>query len=158
MLDSGFFSKIFCFSQTDFQTFFAHSLVMDIAIQFFIYGRTNLASILRCQQELGAHTDIIEFQPKKTSTFRWTHHGSRPMGFGIVDQCASCHHLKTLKPIVIEDDAQIVLKCSNCKNSTTYRLPSEWKWVDKPPLKGDERGAWVVRIDSHEGGVIMDTT
>jgi hypothetical protein len=156
MLGSGFFRKILCFSQVDFQTFFAHSFIMDFALQYFIYDRTNLFPILRGQQELGAHTDVIEFQPGKISTFRWTHHGSRPMGFGIVDQCAGCHYLKTLKPIVIENGAQISLKCSNCKKNTTYRLPSGWEWINNPPVKGDERGAWIVRIELHEDGVVMD--
>lgn len=131
---------------------------MDLELQHFIYDRTNLVFILRGQQELGAHTDIIEFQSGKISTFRWTHHGSRPMGFGFVDQCSNCHHLGTLKPIVIQDDAEVALKCSNCKEKTVYKLTSGWKWVNKPPLKGDERGAWIVRVDLYKDEVMMDIT
>ena len=84
MSNRSFFSKILCFSQPEFQTFFAHSFIMEIGLQHFIYNRHNLEPILRGQQELGAHNDVVEFQQNKISTFKWTHHGTRPMGFGFL--------------------------------------------------------------------------
>jgi hypothetical protein len=144
---SGSFSKILCFSQPDFQTFFAHSFVMDIAIQHFIYNRSSLEPIIHGQQELGAHTDILEFRSDKLSTFRWTHHGARPLGFEFINQCAGCLCLKTLKPSVFDNDTRVVLQCSICKKNTTYNFPHGWSWTHDPPMKDDERGAWIVRVE-----------
>lgn len=130
---------------------------MDLALQTFVYNRSNLAYILRGQQELGAHTDIAEFQPEKVSIFRWTHHGARPMGFRVIIQCAGCQHLKTLKPITDEKSSnQLLLKCFNCQKSTEYKLLEGWKWAIYPPVKGDERGAWIVHVDLHEKDDAMD--
>lgn len=147
LLNRGFFSKILGFSQPEFQTFFAHSFIMEFALQHFVYDRDSLVPILRGQQELGAHTDVVEFQGNKTSTFRWTHHGARPMGFGFVNQCANCHFLQTLKPTINRKDTEVVMKCSNCNYTTTYNFPRGWNWVAKPPAKGDDRGAWIFRVE-----------
>lgn len=106
--------------------------------------------ILREQQELGAHTDVIEFQKGKISTFRWTHPGARPMGVPVTKQCRSCHRLKTMAPIVSQDGLKITLRCSECRAEQIYDFPSGWKWVSYPPVKGDERGAWIVRVDETE--------
>jgi hypothetical protein len=130
---------------------------MDLTLQIFIYNRNNIAYILRGQQELGAHTDVVEFQPNKVSVFRWTHHGARPMGFRVIIQCTACQHLKTLKPLTDENDnTRLLLKCSNCQKSTAYKLLEGWKWAISSPAKGDERGAWIVRVDFYEEDEAMD--
>jgi hypothetical protein len=131
---------------------------MEIGLQHFIYNRRNLEPILRGQQELGAHTDVVEFQQNKISTFKWTHHGTRPMGFGFLNQCSVCHHLQTLKPTVNKDHTQIVMKCSICIKTTTYDFPHGWNWVNNPPVKGDERGAWIVYVESLGDKDMMDLT
>ena len=87
---------------------------MEIGLQHFIYNHPSLEPILCGQQELGAHTNVVEFQQNRISTFKWTHHGMHLMGFGFINQCTACHHLQTLKPTVNRDHTQIVMKCSIC--------------------------------------------
>ena len=77
------------------------------------------------------------------------------MGSGFINQCAECHHLKTLKPIAVEV-TQLTLQCSFCNKRATYRLPEGWNWVSGPPVKGDERGAWIVRVDFLESEDMVD--
>lgn len=130
---------------------------MEFGLQHFIYNRSSLASILRDQQELGAHTDVIEFQPGQISTFRWTHPGARPMGSRFINQCSSCQRLKTRKPIDSKDKRQITLKCTFCSDATKFTLPAEWDWVNGIPVKEDERGAWIVRKEAQGDEDMMDT-
>ena len=129
---------------------------MEIGLQHF--NRRNLEPILRGQQELGAHTDVVEFQQSKISTFRWTHHGTRPMGFSFINQCIGCHHLQTLTPSVKKDHTRILMKCSFCERITTYNFPQGWNWANNPPVKGDERGAWIVRVEALGDKDVMDMT
>jgi hypothetical protein len=35
-----------------------------------------------------------------------------------------------------------------CKFSETFKFPAGAEWVDGPPSKGDERGAWLYLRDS----------
>lgn len=156
LLNSDLFGKILCFSQPNLQPFFTHTFFMDIALQHFIYKRTNLAHILQDQQELGAHTDIIEIQSRKISTFRWSHPGARPMGFDISNQCSICARLKTFKPTVSPSKTQVSLECTSCKNIAVYEFPTGWNWVNGPPTKSDIRGAWLVQVNSQEDEVLMD--
>lgn len=130
---------------------------MDIVIQHFIYNRNNIDSILRGHHELGAHTDVLDFRSDKLLTFRWTHHGARPLGFEFVNQCAACLRLKTLKPTAFDKDTRVVLECSVCKKKTTYTFPRGWSWTHGPPIKGDARGAWIVCVESYECVAAMDT-
>lgn len=131
---------------------------MEVALQHFIYDRYNLGSILRDHQELGAHTDVVEFLRNETITYRWTHHGSRPMGFELINQCTTCRRLKPWKITAVEDNYRVELKCTtqNCGTKIAYTFPREWKWVSGPPIKSDERGAWIVRTDAQENKDAMD--
>jgi hypothetical protein len=129
---------------------------MDFALQHFIYNNGSLGPILRGRQELGAHTDIIKFKLNEVSTFRWTHHGACPMGFGFVDQCTNCHFLQTLKLTIYKDDTEVVMKCSNCKHTTAYNFPHGWNWVTKPRIKGDDRGAWILHVEPLNDGDATD--
>lgn len=131
---------------------------MDLGLQHFIYGRSNIAHIVRDQQELGAHTDVIEFQSRKTSTFRWTHPGARPMGFGISNQCPSCDRLKTVKPIPNKNKYQASMACNVCDYSKDYDCPSGWDWTYGPPIKGDVQGAWLVHVTTEGHDNFMDVT
>ncbi|KAF8800814.1 hypothetical protein BYT27DRAFT_7116607, partial [Phlegmacium glaucopus] len=151
------FGKIICFDQPNFQTFFIHGFVMDLGLHHFIYNCTKLNNLLLDQQELGAHTNIVEFCPRNVSTFKWSHPGSRPMGVGISKQCHRCGWLKTMNPTVSMDNLKVVLKCSQCKSMNTYNFPTGWKWVHGP-AKRDERGSWMVFVDSEENKNVMDTT
>ena len=128
---------------------------MDVGLQHFIYNRTNLSHILVDQQELGAHTDIVEFQSTKVSTFRWTHPGTRPMGVSISKQCSACSCLRTLKPIVSSDNSQVMLKCTICKKTTVYAFPSGWEWAHRSPDKNDARGSWLVLVEPQENEDLM---
>ena len=108
-------SKILFFTEPELQTFFTHTFIMDVGLQHSIYNHTNLSHIFTGQQELGAHTNIFEFQSTKVSTFRWMHLGTRLMGVSISKQCSACSCLRTLKSIVSSDNSQVMLKCTICK-------------------------------------------
>jgi hypothetical protein len=132
---------------------FTHTFIMDIGLQQFIYKRGKLSYTLRDHQELGAHTDIVEFRQDKVLTFVWTHPGARPMGHRITNQCPSCHRLKTMGPKVSNNGRNVILKCSGCQEDKSYDLPSGWVWATRAPVKGDERGGWIFRVDAED---IMD--
>lgn len=127
---------------------------MDLALHNFVYDRPNLSNILRDHQDLGAHTNIIDFQPGRISTFMWIHAGLRPMGVGISKQCLDCKRFKTLHPTVNSEYSEIDITCSACDKSRKFTFPAGWKWTQKPPVKGDERGAWLVKVEEHilDGG------
>jgi len=130
---------------------------MDLALNHFIFDCINFALILRDQQVLGAHTDVIVFQPGVIKTFRWAHPGARPMGNSISNQCPGCHRLKTLTPIHIGDPSSNVLTCSGCKWNETYKIPNGFVWCHgASACKGEDRGAWLVENDLDGGD--MDTT
>lgn len=126
----------------------------------FVFDQPNIEYFLREHQALGAHTDIIQFQSGKMTTFKWTHTGTRPLGFGINPQCPSCKRLKTNSPKANKNYSEIVLQCSECKATQVFTFPSGWKWMHGPPPTGkglkDERGAWLVQVldEVHQ----MDTT
>ncbi|KAF8799478.1 hypothetical protein BYT27DRAFT_7120691, partial [Phlegmacium glaucopus] len=63
--------------------------VMDIGLHLIIYNHIKLDHILQEQQDLGVHTNIVEFQPSKTLTFMWIHPSAHPMGVGVSNQCLS---------------------------------------------------------------------
>ena len=116
---------------------------MDWGLSHFVFDRPKIKYLLREHQALGAHTDILQFQSGKIRTFRWTHPGSRPLGHGINPQCNDCKRLKMRVPKPNADHSQITFHCSACKSKTIFDHPSGWKWVNGPPLKGDEQGAWL---------------
>jgi hypothetical protein len=122
---------------------------MGLALSHFIFDRPKLENLLRDHQNLGAHTDIIQFKRGNVTTFRWTHPGTCPLGFGINNQCPTCKRLKTRVPKPSSDHSLVLLKCAECKNETTYNLPPPWRWVHSPPTKGDERGAWIALPETH---------
>ena len=132
------FQKILCFSQDDFQPSATNKFIMDLTLSHFVFGRPNLDGFLREHASLGAHTDIIEFQAGKTTTFRWTHPGSRPLGFPINKQCPNCNRLKTRVPKQNDNGTSILVRCSACKHTVTYVLPAGWNWTHGPPVKGDQ--------------------
>jgi hypothetical protein len=144
---SGIFEKILCFSQQDFQPSATHKSFMDWALSPFVFDRPKVEHLLCEHQALGAHTDIVQFKSGDTKRFRWTHPGSRPLGYGINSQCQSCKRLKTNVPKPKADHSQIMIQCSQCKLETLFTLPPNWNWVNTPPLKGDERGAWLVQTE-----------
>ena len=143
-LSRGLFEKVLCFSQADFQPSATHKFVMDLALNHFVFDRPGLQGFLRDHQALGAHTDIIQFQPGQTMTYRWTHPGARPLGFNIHKQCPNCQRLKTRVP-TINRDGSITLQCSGCTKEVTYNLPHGWEWLLNVPKKGDQgQGAWLI--------------
>ena len=80
------------------------------------------------------------------------------MGFELIDQCATCRRLKPWKIAVDKDNYRVELKCTtqNCETKIVHTFPSGWKWVGGPPIKSDERGAWIVRMDVQEDKDAMD--
>lgn len=140
------FEQILAFSQDNFQPASTHHFIMSWVLTHFVFDRREIKYILPEQQALGAHTDIIQFQKGNITVFRWTHAGARPMGVVISKQCPNCKKLKTRSPVKLpkkQSLRKVLLRCSSCQKTTPYELPSEWKWVDKPALKGDNRGAWI---------------
>lgn len=123
---------------------------MDLALNQFVFDRINLFLVLRGQQILGAHTDIILFQPEVVKTFRWTHPGARPMGNDTSSsiQCPVCHRLRTTSPKFTRDPNSIILKCLKCPWEETYTVPVGFQWCNgEAANKGGERGAWLVKIE-----------
>lgn len=108
--------------------------------------------MLRDHQSLGAHTDIIQFKRGNVTIFRWTHPVTRPLGFRIHDQCTKCNRLKTMKPKPSSDHSTILMRCTECKHEILYGLTPEpkWIWIHNSPNKGDERGAWIAFLETHE--------
>jgi hypothetical protein len=102
---------------------------MSFTLNHFIFDRINMVLILREQQILGAHTDVILFEPKVITTFKWTHPGARPMGNDTPCsiQCPDCHRLKTPSPQVTTDRNVIRLKCSECPWKDDYSVPTGFK-------------------------------
>ena len=141
----GLFKKIIGFTQASFLTSMVHSFVMDVALQNFIHGRLDLRKIMKAQQVLGAHTDVAVFEPGKITRFKWTHPSIRPMGSDISRQCKKCYYLKTLKVLNTNDNSTTKLKCSNCLREKEYEKSKEWSWADGSPVKGDERGRWLMQ-------------
>ena len=141
----GLFKKIIGFTQASFLTSMVHSFVMDVALQNFIHGRLDLRKIMKAQQVLGAHTDVVVFEPGKITRFKWTHPSIRPMGSDISRQCKKCYYLKTLKVLNTNDNSTTKLKCSNCLREKEYEKSKEWSWADGSLVKGDERGCWLMQ-------------
>ena len=153
MLPSGLFEKILCFSQHNFQPTTTQKFMMDWAVSQFVFERTKLTSFLSDHQTLGAHTDIIQYQPGITTYFRWTHPGMHPFGFGVSKQCP-CKRLKTRTRKRSSTENQISLQCSQCKHEVSFQLDNTWTWSDG---KGNE-GAWLVLTerDKKSDGNQMD--
>ena len=135
---------------------------MSLALAHFIFDQPKLENLLRDHQNLGAHTDIVQFKRGNITTFRWTHAGARPLGFGVNNQCPNCQRLKTREPRPSSDNSNVLLRCSSCKHETMYSLPPKWMWVHDPPVKGDGRGAWIALPETHEAQeatpVVAETT
>lgn len=121
---------------------------MDWAVSHFVYERLNIVTFLTDHQTLGAHTDIIQYQPEVTTTFRWTHPGSRPFGFTVSKQCPGkdCNRLKTRSRKANPAADVITLQCSQCKHETSFKLDPKWKWTDG---KRDE-GGWLFLKEKYE--------
>jgi len=149
----GVFNKILCFSQPDFQPSFTHQFVMSFALNHFIHDRINMGHLLHEQQVLGAHTDVIVFEPMVITTFKWTHTGARPMGNDTPCsiQCPKCHHLKTPSPKATKDPNVICLKCSKCPWDDTYSIPTGFEWCQGQSSKdGGTQGAWLVTTEEND--------
>lgn len=120
---------------------------MDLSIQHFIYNRPTLKAVLQDHQGLGAHTDIMEITATTTTTYIWVHQSSRPFGHVYQHQCPKCSRLSTIGPKFDGKDC-VYFKCSfsGCDGKSTFRLPEGTRWLyNGPPVKGDNRGAWLVR-------------
>ena len=159
------FDKILCFSQQNFQPSYTHQFVMELAQNQFVFDRINLFHVIRGQQVLGAHTDIILFQPEVVKTFRWTHPGARPVGNDTPSsiQCPECHRLRSTSPKFSDEPDSITLKCSKCSWKELFTVPVGFSWCPGEALtKGGERGAWLVKTEKNDdltlGSGVVDTT
>ena len=85
---------------------------MDISFTNFVYDRMKLDLI---NQELGAHTNIIEIQRGKISMFMWMHPGTCSIRENIANQCCHCWHLKTTIPTVNQGKKSIIIKRMFCR-------------------------------------------
>lgn len=131
---------------------------MDLSIQHFIYNRPTIKAVLQDHQGLGAHTDIVEFTDTTTATYIWVHQSARPFGQVYQRQCPSCSRLSTIGPKFEGKDC-LYFKCSfsACDGRSTFKLPEGTHWLyNGPPVKGDNRGTWlvrkIVRVDEQKVG------
>ena len=124
---------------------------MDLALNQFIFDRINFIHVIREHQALGAHTDIIVFQPTDVKTYRWAHPGARPMGNRSSNQCSGCHRLKTLSPKKNNDNRFLtVLQCSACNWEKKFEVPEGFRWCQgESPTR--DRGAWMVFTEPNQG-------
>lgn len=123
---------------------------MSLALNHFIFDRINMVNIIREHQALGAHTDIIIFEPKVITTYKWTHPGARPMGNDTPHsiQCPGCHRLKTPSPKITPDPNVIRLKCKKCPWENTYSVPAGFEWCKgESSNNGGDRGAWLFKTE-----------
>lgn len=141
---SQIFDSILGFAQGNFQPCSTHKFIQDLALFHFVFDQRHLQNFLLKQQAISVHTDIIQFQTSSIKTFKWTHVGARPLGFGVNLQCGFCKRLKTKKPEPAKDHSKIDIRCLNCQDITSFSLTPGWKWVQGPPSKKDDRGAWLV--------------
>ena len=126
---------------------------MTFTLNHFVYDRINMALILRDQQILGAHTDVILFEPTVITTFKWTHPGARPMGNDTPCsiQCPNCHRLKTISPKQTTDLNVIRLKCKKCSWEDNYSIATGFKWCKGQSSKdGSDRGAWLFKTEEFD--------
>ena len=127
---------------------------MELAQNQFVFDRINLFLVLRGQQVLGAHSDIISFEPEVVKTFRWTHPGARPVGNDTSSsvQCPECYRLRTISPKFSSEDLNSVThKCSKCPWKKTFTVPVGFSWCQgEASAKGGERGAWLVKIEKND--------
>lgn len=127
---------------------------MELAQNQFIFNRFSLFLVLRGQQVLGAHTDIILFQPDAIKTFRWTHPGACPAGndTSSSSQCPECHCLRTTSPKLTKDPNSVILECSkkgsHCPWKKTFTVPVGFSWCHGEAMnKEGERGAWLLKTE-----------
>lgn len=139
------FQDIFTFSQIEFQTAFAHSFLMDIGLHHFIYDSLDIRTILNDHPDLGAHTNIVNFQPGAATSYMWTHPSVRPMGTAIYNQCRKCYSLNHFRITVTDDYSKTIHKCTKCKDRVSYTIPQGWNWINDASTKADERGSWLVK-------------
>lgn len=122
---------------------------MDIAHDHFVYDHLRLNAILTKHHELGAHTDIIFFKPGQVTTFMWTHPSIRPMGIALSDQCIKCSHLRTCHAKIMPDYSKVILKCSVCRNTMSYKVPTGWNWAHDSLSEVDDCGRWLFRVEKY---------
>lgn len=147
------FGNILTFTQPNLLPSLTFRFFNELGLNHFIYDRKTLKHLLRDNQILGAHTDVVQYQADSYTTFRWTHPILRPMGEPMVPQCPTCHRIRIFN-ILKTTPAFITLKCSfpSCDFRCSYYLPHKMEWVFGPSSKDDERGAWCfVRAQYDEG-------
>jgi hypothetical protein len=80
------------------------------------------------------------------------------MGVPVSNQCFNCRRLKTVHPKINQDASKVNLTGSACKTCKIYDFPPGWKWAFGPPVKGDERGSWIVQVEERKIEKTMDIT
>ena len=123
---------------------------MSFSLNHFIFDHINMVSILCEQQVLGAHTDLVQFEPTIITTFKWTHPGAHPMGNNTPSsiQCPHCHCLRTPSPKATGNPNLIHLKCSKCPWEDQFSVPAGFEWCKgESSSNGGERGAWLFKTE-----------
>ncbi|KAF8199436.1 hypothetical protein BJ912DRAFT_948987 [Pholiota molesta] len=137
------FGNVLAFTQPNLLPSLTFRFFNELGLNHFIYDRKTLKHLLRDNQILGAHTDVVQYKADSYTTFKWTHPILRPMGEHIVPQCPTCHRIRIFN-ILKTTPEFITLKCSfsSCDYRCSYYFPAKTKWVFGPSTKDDERGAW----------------
>jgi hypothetical protein len=137
------------FGQLDFQPSVANSFLMDIALYWFIYGRSPVSGVLNNHQVVGSHTDIYMFYPPGNVTrLIWSHPGIRPFGYQLPIQC-ECKALKSLSPKVklnsAKNDVQVIRNmCRNkaCGHVIEHFKPPGYQRIGKGNWERSDAGEW----------------
>ena len=121
-------------------------------INFFIYGRDSVHTVLQDSQSLGSHTGLMEFTPSLFSDvpnaspifYAWSHASKSPMGTRVNPQCR-CKRMNTIDiSATNKPPYQITHRCiaKDCQTTTIYKLPDGANWIGKYVSGKNTCGNW----------------
>ncbi len=148
---SHLFSQILAFSTLGFMPAFSVIFFVNFAYNRFLYGKNDVGSALRDDEQLGPHTDLLCFQCNakghsiKTTTTRyfWSHPGQKPFGNPLPTQC-QCLGLRTLN-VVKKTKDRIFLKCraTDCTREWAFDRPPDAEFVSGEYKDDGLHGQWL---------------
>lgn len=151
MLFSRLFSQILAFSTLGFMPAFSVTFFVNFAYNRFLYGKKDVGSALRDDEQLGPHTDLLCFQCDAkdhsikftTTRYFWSHPGQKPFGNPLPTQC-QCGGLRTLEVVKKTKDG-IFLKCraTNCGHKWAFGLPPDAEFVSGKYMDDGQHGQWL---------------
>jgi hypothetical protein len=140
---SRLFSQILAFTTLGFMPTFSTAFFVNFAYNRFLYGKTDVGSALRDDEQLGPHTDLLCFQCDKATRYFWSHPGQKPFGNPLPTQC-QCHGLRTLV-VAKKTKDRIFLKCraTDCTHELAFDRPPDAEFVTGEYRDDGHHGQWL---------------